>query len=316
MSDGLKSGWLIKEPENKHITYIDDRNTHLLNSILDEDNIYFINLTDCHKSNSLRSFTVKFNIGNNIIYPDSFKEMSIIPDQIFLSTRQTGGKNYSDRNNTQSICIDISTSVIEKAFYEVKKSHRFTDEYSKEYFMYPNFFEHVYGLEDFPAASKLKMLKDALSDANPDLSFIDHNWFAAFAQDIVLGEYDFFLKLKNLKSIKKITTRKEILSRLLIGKKYIDENYLQNPSIAAVASHSYMSIFYFFRTFREVFGITPYHYSMHKRLNHALSLLIHDKLSVAQIALRCGFPDTFTFSKAFKREFGYSPSKYPSMIAA
>ena len=91
MSDGLKSDWLIKEPaiENRHITYIDDRNTHLHNSILDEDNIYFINLTDWHKSNSLRSFTVKFNIGSNIIYPDSFKEMSIIPDQIFFNAGST-----------------------------------------------------------------------------------------------------------------------------------------------------------------------------------------------------------------------------------
>ena len=55
---------------------------------------------------------------------------------------------------------------------------------------------------------------------------------------------------------------------------------------------------------------------MHKRLSHALLLMIYEKLSIAQVALRCGFPDTFTFSKAFKREFGYSPSKYPAMIAA
>ena len=195
MSAALKRGLLNTAHENQYITYINDKSIHLLNSVLDEDRVYFINLNDSHKNNSLRSFTVKFNIGINTC-PPNLKKIQTPPNQVFLSTRQKIEKNHSVPGSIQSICIDISTSTFEKAFYETKKRNRFADGYSAEYFIYPNFFEHGYNLEDFPASLKLTVLKDALRDANADLSFIDHNWFAAFAQDIVLGEYDFFFKTK------------------------------------------------------------------------------------------------------------------------
>ena len=194
MSAALKCGLLNTGHENEYITYINDKSIPLLNSVIDEDRIYFINLNDWHKINSFRSFTVQFNIGCDTCL-HNLKKMQP-PNQVFLSTRQKIEKNHSVPGSIQSICIDISTSTFEKAFYETKKRNRFADGYSAEYFIYPNFFEHGYNLEDFPASLKLTVLKDALRDANADLSFIDHNWFAAFAQDIVLGEYDFFFKTK------------------------------------------------------------------------------------------------------------------------
>ena len=101
MSDGSKSDCLITAPVigNKHISYINAKNFHLLNSVLDKDHIYFINLNDWHKNNSLPGFTVKFNNGGNIIYPNTFKTTFIVPDQVFLSTPQTGAKNYPDPDN-------------------------------------------------------------------------------------------------------------------------------------------------------------------------------------------------------------------------
>ncbi len=42
----------------------------------------------------------------------------------------------------------------------------------------------------------------------------------------------------------------------------------------------------------------------------AVKLLANNSLSVAQVAENVGYTDTFTFSKAFKRHFGKSPSDY------
>lgn len=42
----------------------------------------------------------------------------------------------------------------------------------------------------------------------------------------------------------------------------------------------------------------------------AVKLLADNSLSVAQVAENVGYTDTFTFSKAFKRHFGKSPSDY------
>jgi len=87
-------------------------------------------------------------------------------------------------------------------------------------------------------------------------------------------------------------------------------HFLENPVIRTIAIESNMSEFHFFRCFKNVLGITPYQYLLEKRLQHSYSLLKQKELLISTIAKECGFPDVFTFSKAFKRKYGLSPSKY------
>ena len=44
-------------------------------------------------------------------------------------------------------------------------------------------------------------------------------------------------------------------------------------------------------------------------MNKALKLLIENKLSVREIALKCGFEDEKYFSRAFKNKYGHPPSQ-------
>jgi AraC-like DNA-binding protein len=52
------------------------------------------------------------------------------------------------------------------------------------------------------------------------------------------------------------------------------------------------------------------------RLGHAADLLACDGLGVAEVARRCGYADTFAFSRAFRRRFGVPPSRWISPAAA
>ena len=49
---------------------------------------------------------------------------------------------------------------------------------------------------------------------------------------------------------------------------------------------------------------------MRFRMERAAQLLEEKNLSVAEIARSCGYPDPLTFSKAFKRTMGVTPSQY------
>lgn len=148
------------------------------------------------------------------------------------------------------------------------------------------------------------------------LSFDDDKCFLTFAGEIPNEKCFIYLALNNLHTIKKSSTRKEMLFRLLKGKDYIDMNYLTNPEISKIACHCHLSVFHFFRSFKQAFQITPYHYIMQKKLDHALSLIALDKYSLSEIAVLCGFSDIFTFSKAFKRRFHYPPSRYTGIRVA
>ena len=105
------------------------------------------------------------------------------------------------------------------------------------------------------------------------------------------------------------STKKELLRRLLQGRDFIDDNVLKNPGIAEIVQHCNMSPFHFFRSFKQAFGCSPYQYIITKRLEYAQSL-IRTGHSFTSIAAQCGFADLFTFSKAFKKLYGVSPSDY------
>jgi AraC-like DNA-binding protein len=132
-------------------------------------------------------------------------------------------------------------------------------------------------------------------------------WFLDLSERIIYQEYGNYLALKEIKNVRP-STRKEVFQRLQQAKEYIDINFLQIKEIKEIAAHCSMSEYYFFRRFKEVYKKTPYQYITEQKMHLAKYLLKGSNCSVSEIALRCNFPDVFTFSKAFKKFYGVSPS--------
>lgn len=66
----------------------------------------------------------------------------------------------------------------------------------------------------------------------------------------------------------------------------------------------------FLQSFRRVTGTTPKQYILGLRLEYARDLLLETDVPVAQVAERCGFSDSFYFSRCFKNHFSTSPRQY------
>lgn len=89
------------------------------------------------------------------------------------------------------------------------------------------------------------------------------------------------------------------------------ENHLDQPvSLERLSQIAYMSKFHFLRTFQLATGLCPIHYQKTRQLTQAALNFRNTLESVEKIAFGLGFDDHSSFSRAFKRQFGLSPSQY------
>lgn len=91
---------------------------------------------------------------------------------------------------------------------------------------------------------------------------------------------------------------------------YLNGNFTDSDlTIEKVVSRSHVSGTCFRRLFHERFAASPGKYLTALRLGHAEKLLSTGKYTVSEVAARSGFRDEKYFSRVFKKEFGFPPSK-------
>jgi AraC-like DNA-binding protein len=90
-------------------------------------------------------------------------------------------------------------------------------------------------------------------------------------------------------------------------KEYLIANLSRDISLASMASQCGLSVSHFSRAFRQSFGVPPHRWLMGQRLDAVKSLLLHSRLTLAEIAGKCGFVDQPALNRSFKRVVGQSP---------
>lgn len=92
--------------------------------------------------------------------------------------------------------------------------------------------------------------------------------------------------------------------------KYIDLNYWKNPTIQELANFCGINRSHLSRIFKQKTNQSPQEYLLRYRINTACTFLRATDLTLSQIATALGYADQFSFSKAFKKEKGISPSSW------
>ena len=91
---------------------------------------------------------------------------------------------------------------------------------------------------------------------------------------------------------------------------YIHRNFKKPISRADLAEHASVSERHLDRCFQQDIGLTPITYLNRYRLQQAKILLEDSRQSIANIAAAVGFSSVTQLGRAFRREFGISPSAY------
>jgi AraC family transcriptional regulator len=91
---------------------------------------------------------------------------------------------------------------------------------------------------------------------------------------------------------------------------YIEEHLRDDISIRALAVIIRLSPYHFAHAFKQSFGEPPHRYVTSRRMLRAKSLLAGDTMSVTEIGRALGFVETSSFTTAFRRFAGITPSSY------
>ncbi len=90
---------------------------------------------------------------------------------------------------------------------------------------------------------------------------------------------------------------------------YINENYADKITALSLAERFYMGRTTLVTSFKKYTGSTLNQYIVHLRLKKAISF-IKDGKTLQEAAELCGFNDSSTLIKSFKKNFGTTPKKY------
>ncbi|NSW91115.1 MAG: helix-turn-helix transcriptional regulator [Firmicutes bacterium] len=91
---------------------------------------------------------------------------------------------------------------------------------------------------------------------------------------------------------------------------YIADNISKPVRIRKLAEVAGMSEKYFINYFKSMLGISPGRYINQLKMNRARDYLYQRKYTIKEISSMLGYPDQYSFSKAFKKHYKVPPSKF------
>ena len=92
--------------------------------------------------------------------------------------------------------------------------------------------------------------------------------------------------------------------------RYIRDHAHETLDLDGLVRHIGYSRARFFDLFKKHTGLTPHDYYLRQRVELAKAELKQTGCGIVDVARRCGFPDTASFSRVFRRYVGLSPTEF------
>ena len=105
----------------------------------------------------------------------------------------------------------------------------------------------------------------------------------------------------------------EVMNLLREDKSIFDTAINEKMLISQMAAQSGVSEQHFRRLFHKVYGTSPLQHIHLRKVINAKKMILENKYSITEIAMRCGFCNSSHMSRVFKKIEGMSPREYKKM---
>ncbi len=277
--------------------------------VQNNNSIVFSSLSEFYEPIQSFGFAIKYVAeGSELYLLDGIEHHVEKGNYLLCNSSKKGHVAIESRKKVQGICINIDTDLMLDVISTIiQPNTSFSNKQLGTFFCTPDFLETQYQAKDTIVGKTLSHMSIRAQNGEMMLSDFKEDIFYFLAENIVQDQIPVFKQLQSLPFLKS-ATKKDLYKKVKRGKEMIDEYYKNAISVKDVAKESCLSEYHFFRLFKNVYGNSPHQYIIQKRLEHAMLLLQDDAYSVSDVAIETGFSDIYSFSKSFKKRFGYSPS--------
>lgn len=218
--------------------------------------------------------------------------------------------NIDKRCETEGVCVYLHNDMIGDVFRVLDQSAlELLDKPFEEDLQKMEFLENIYKSNSSILGIMLRKLYRNIRHRSVESVRDDKDLYYTMSECLLLDQRKTFQEVGRLQSVKS-STKKELYRRVLLAKEYLDDNYFRKLDVNEISQVAALSEYHFFRTFKQVFGISPHKYLVRRRLQKASELLKEHRYTVTEVAYLIGFPDIHSFSKSFKKEFGVTPTRF------
>ncbi|MCU0439515.1 MAG: AraC family transcriptional regulator [Raineya sp.] len=267
--------------------------------------VVFSMLTQYHANMPFKNFAIKYVWEGVETYQVNGKNYILQKDQYLLANQYAEGSILIDsKRPVKGICIDIKHSILSEALASFRRPDtEYVDLNLDTFFATDCFVENQYQAKSTHLGLFLNSLGNKIIE---EITFTE-DFYYTICEKLIQDHIPIYKQLQIIPTIK-YDTKKHLFRCVYRGKEFIDSHFTENLSIEQIAQEASLSQYHFFRLFKNIYQQTPYQYIHQKRLLFAKQALESGHYSVSDVAIIAGFPDIYTFSKAFKKMYKITPS--------
>jgi AraC-like DNA-binding protein len=282
--------------------------------------VVFSSVKEWYNSAVFRDISIKYTLkGTEYFYDKEGNQYKVDQGRFLLGRfdQNSGECRVNSRSSfVDAISMYFNPEILDDIYTSITlKKHLDPCEFYVDQLKNPHFFNGIFSARHTMLYEELNKIADwhYVYDQKLPPNLLDE-YLIETAEKIILLQYDIHQSMSNFR-FEKLSTRREMMKRLLNTKSFLDDCFMENPSLDDIAKIATLSKYHLLRNFKQAFRETPFEYLLKKRLLHARDELINSKESINSIATDCAFSDLASFSKAFKNKFGLSPSVYRKTVS-
>ena len=259
-------------------------------------------LTNYQREDQVSAFSVKMVLQGSERYVLNGKRQQVKAGSYLLVNEGSEVSiGFNNKEAAHGVCLYPPQAIIDEVSGYFSNSEEALIDQPDQAHSSVSFIEKIYDQrEDALGQYLYQQVPEILASYSDNTPYSLHQFYWGFAEQLIASQTAINHKLAGLDSVKK-STREELFRRVSEVKVYIDDHFTENISLSNLAALTCLSRYHLIRSFKSVYGQSPYQYILAKRLTLAETLRATEDLTWEELTLRCGFSDVKNLRKALRK---------------